>query len=139
MCIITDMNVEHISLFTNYNCKAFPPSIEHVLILFILFYINWILYLFTFQCYPFSWFPLWKSPTTTHLPASMRVFPYPTTDSHIALAFLYPGTSSLHSIKGLPSNGCQIRPFKFIHSFPNLYIGVPVLSQMVVFESPHHY
>jgi len=45
------------------------------------------------------------------LPASMRVIPHPPTHSCLSdLAFLYPGSSSLHRTKGLPSQWCLIRP-----------------------------
>jgi hypothetical protein len=39
-----------------------------------------------------------------HMTASMRVLPHLPTHSHLsALAFPYPGSSSLHRTKGLPS------------------------------------
>ena len=63
-----------------------------------------------FKCYPFS-----QSPPQTlshpHLPASMRMFPHPPTQSHLpALAFPFSRASSLHRTKGLSSHWCPTKP-----------------------------
>jgi hypothetical protein len=71
----------------------------------VLFFKNWILYLFTFQMLS----PFLVSPLKTHYPippppASIRMLPLLPTDSHLTtLAFSYTEVLSLHSIKGFSS------------------------------------
>jgi hypothetical protein len=73
------------------------------------FFFNWLFCLFTFQMLSPSQFPL-HYPLIPP-PASMRVLPHPHSHSYLrGLAFLYPGSSSLHRTKGLPSQWYQIRP-----------------------------
>jgi hypothetical protein len=64
-------------------------------------------------CYPSCQFPLHKPLITSHSPspASMRVLPHLLPHSCLsALAFPYPGSSSLHRSKGLPFQWCLTRP-----------------------------
>jgi hypothetical protein len=72
----------------------------------ILFFLYRIFSLFTFQMlFPFQVSPLANPIFIPPPPASMRVFPYPSTHSHLLdLKFPYLGASSLHKIKGLSSH-----------------------------------
>ena len=73
----------------------------------------WLFYLFTFQSYPPSWFPLHKPPIPSHSLYFYEGASHTPKCTHFHLtdlAFPYPGASSLHRTKGLPSNWCQIRP-----------------------------
>jgi hypothetical protein len=82
--------------------------------LLLIFY--WLFYLFTlWMLSPFSVsspqvpYPLLPSP------ASMRVLPHLPTHSWLSnLVFPYPGSSSLHRTKGLPSQWFQIRPSSLV-------------------------
>jgi hypothetical protein len=72
---------------------------------FSVIFIGYFIYLH-FKCYHLSSFPSTSLPP----PASMRVLPHPPTYSCLStLAFPYPGSSSLHRTKGIPSQWYQIR------------------------------
>ena len=75
------------------------------------FFSYWLFYLFTFQMlFPLPTFPSTKLLVPPPSPASMRLLPYSATHSCLSsLAFPYPGSTSPHRNKGLPSHGCQTR------------------------------
>ena len=80
-----------------------------LLLLFIIF-IGYFSYLH-FKCFPLSRSPLHKPPYYSCSPASMRVLPHPTTQSHLpALAFLYTGALNTLSRKGHSSHWCSKKP-----------------------------
>ena len=64
-----------------------------------------------FKCYHPSRFPVWKLPPH---PRFYEVAFTPTHSYHTIVASPYIGASKLHTIKGLPSHWCQIRPSSVI-------------------------
>jgi hypothetical protein len=70
--------------------------------------------------------PLPSFPSTSPLPPHLyKGAPPPTHSCLSSLAFPYPGSSSLHRNKGLPSQWCQIRQFSA--TYPAGSIGTPCL------------
>ena len=76
-----------------------------------------------FKCYLFPCFP--STNLLSHLPLPFfydSALPSATHSYLSALAFLYSGAPSLHSVKGFPSHWYQIRPLQLLQSFPWLFL-----------------
>jgi hypothetical protein len=78
---------------------------------FVLFIGYFILFFYISNVIPLPSFPSTNPHPVPPPPASVRVLPHPPTHFCLSsLAFLYPGSSSLHRTNGLSSHRCQIKP-----------------------------